>query len=167
MPAACSRAPVSCVRCAALPRHLPRAAYFQRELTFVRLFVQLVACALARVRAASSARSSGGGASASGGGGAGGKHDSDSGAGLALRGDDVDLNHLCALCCARVRGAAHSLLMSDAELAKYKALMEEDFRKNQLMPGDEGYEYDKQVGMHNTAGACCSCVHVSPRRVRD
>jgi hypothetical protein len=38
--------------------------------------------------------------------------------------------------------------MSDAELAKYKALMEEDFRKNQLMPGDEGYEYDKQVGTH-------------------
>ena len=35
--------------------------------------------------------------------------------------------------------------MSDAELAKYKALMEEEFRKHQLKPGDEGYEYDKQV----------------------
>jgi hypothetical protein len=35
--------------------------------------------------------------------------------------------------------------MSDAELAKYKALMEEDFRKHQLKPGDDGYEYDKQV----------------------
>jgi hypothetical protein len=35
--------------------------------------------------------------------------------------------------------------MSDAELAKYKSLMEEDFRKNQLKPGDVGYEYDKQV----------------------
>ncbi len=35
--------------------------------------------------------------------------------------------------------------MSDAELGKYKALMEEDFRKHQLKPGDDGYEYDKQV----------------------
>jgi hypothetical protein len=35
--------------------------------------------------------------------------------------------------------------MSDAELARYKALMEEDFRKNRLLPGDPGYEYDKQV----------------------
>jgi hypothetical protein len=35
--------------------------------------------------------------------------------------------------------------MSDTELAKYKALMEEDFRKHQLKPGDDGYEYDKQV----------------------
>ncbi len=48
--------------------------------------------------------------------------------------------------------------MSDAELAKYKALMEEDFRKHQLKPGDEGYEYDKQVcadrrcGAHTTPG---------------
>ena len=36
-------------------------------------------------------------------------------------------------------------LISDAELAKYKSLMEEDFRKNQLKPGDAGFEYDKQV----------------------
>jgi hypothetical protein len=40
--------------------------------------------------------------------------------------------------------------MTDAEVAKYKSLMEEDFRKNQLKPGDEGYEYDKQVQ--------CQCV---------
>jgi hypothetical protein len=39
-------------------------------------------------------------------------------------------------------------LMSDAELAKYKSLMEEDFRKNQLKPGDAGFEYDKQVQTH-------------------
>jgi hypothetical protein len=89
--------------------------------------------------------------------------------GPRLRGDDVDLNHLCVPCAASNRCAArpsclfsnaphrlflaspaaslkpHASHMSDAELAKYKALMEEDFRKNRLLPGDPGYEYDKQV----------------------
>lgn len=80
---------------------------------------KLVACALAHVLP--SARGSHGSSSASVGG-------QDAVAGLKLRGDDVNLNHL-----------------SDAELAKYKSLMEEDFRKNQLKPGDAGFEYDKQV----------------------
>jgi hypothetical protein len=58
-------------------------------------------------------------------------------------------------------------LISDAELAKYKSLMEEDFRKNQLKPGDVGFEYDKQVPAPAAAAAplppvcvcSCQCVH--------
>ena len=59
--------------------------------------------------------------------------------------------------------------MSDAELAKYKALMEEDFRKHQLKPGDEGYEYDKQVctdrrcGAHTTPGMTADAGGVRAR----
>jgi hypothetical protein len=139
------------------------------------LSCQLVASALAHVQGAGR----GGSASAGGGG-------QDAAADVKLRGDDVNLNHLCVhifrrranRCSPGVPSHApatphpkhdmatrphfacsHLLPMSDAELAKYKSLMEEDFRKNQLKPGDEGYEYDKQV----QGGALRSrALHVTP-----
>jgi hypothetical protein len=123
--------------------------------------LQLVASALAHAQRASQTESRVGAASASGSGSAADGHGA--GAGLRLRGDDVNLNHLYVFLLEAQHHmlplsqvpmwAIHSLcttpltrrLRSDAELAKYKALMEEEFRKNQLRPGDEGYQYDKQV----------------------
>lgn len=36
-------------------------------------------------------------------------------------------------------------IFSDEEVAKYKRKMDEEFHKNRLLPGQEGYVYDVKV----------------------
>ena len=42
--------------------------------------------------------------------------------------------------------------LSDVELAKRKRAMDKDFDKNQLKPGDVGFEYDKVVDFSKLQG---------------
>ncbi len=111
---------------------LEQSAVLVRTYSVFNPFAQLVASALAHVQRSSEGAVRGGSCA--------------TGREVKLRGDDVDLNHLLAPCIYEHAHPSHAPShMSDAELAKYKLLMEEDFRKHQLKPGDEGYEYDKQV----------------------
>lgn len=52
---------------------------------------------------------------------------------VEVEGEDVDLNRA-----------------TEIELKLAKTKMEEKFTKNRVLPGDPGYEYDKQVGARAT-----------------
>jgi hypothetical protein len=56
---------------------------------------------------------------------------------LRLRGDDVDLQHV-----------------EETELEKYKRLMEEEFEKNAIKPGDANWQHDVQVDFGEAEEDC-------------